>query len=122
MQISYDSRTFASIKNSATGEVGSDTTFHYHQDGNIIWAEYSGGEIVLGHLIAVCDDNGVLHTRYHHVNKKGELMTGVCTSTPEILPDGRIRLHERGGNGHAATIRRANQSLKKSLPRSFESV
>ena len=33
--------------------------------------------------------------RYHHVNAAGELMTGVCRSTPELLPDGRVRLHER---------------------------
>lgn len=95
MQISYGGRKFASIKNSATGEVGSETTFHYHQDGNIVWAEYSGGEIVRGHLIAVCDDDGVLDMRYHHVNRNGELMTGICVSTAEILPDGRIRLHEK---------------------------
>lgn len=35
-----------------------------------------------------------LDMRYHHVNIRGELMTGVGTSTPEILADGRIRLHE----------------------------
>jgi hypothetical protein len=32
---------------------------------------------------------------YQHINRKGELMTGVCTSIPERLSDGRIRLHER---------------------------
>jgi hypothetical protein len=32
--------------------------------------------------------------RYQHANTAGELMTGVCRSTPELLPDGRIRLHE----------------------------
>jgi hypothetical protein len=32
--------------------------------------------------------------RYHQVNEQGELMTGTCRSKPEILPDGRIRLHE----------------------------
>jgi hypothetical protein len=32
--------------------------------------------------------------RYHQVNDKGELMTGTCSSVPEILPDGKIRLHE----------------------------
>lgn len=95
MDISYDGRKFTSIKNSATGEVGSDTFFDYHQEGDIVWGEYSGGEIVRGQLIAVCNNDGVLDMRYHHVNKKGELMTGVCTSIPEILPDGRIRLHEK---------------------------
>ncbi|MCH5689438.1 hypothetical protein LWM68_37470 [Niabella sp. W65] len=28
------------------------------------------------------------------MNDKGELMTGTCSSVPEILPDGKIRLHE----------------------------
>jgi hypothetical protein len=32
--------------------------------------------------------------RYHHVNTNGELMTGICRSTPELLPSGKIRLHE----------------------------
>ncbi len=32
--------------------------------------------------------------RYQHVNRDGELMTGHCRSTPELLPDGRLRLHE----------------------------
>jgi len=28
------------------------------------------------------------------VNDKNELMTGVCRSVPEILSNGKIRLHE----------------------------
>lgn len=32
--------------------------------------------------------------RYHQVNDKDELMTGICTSKPEILENGKIRLHE----------------------------
>jgi hypothetical protein len=95
MKINYDGRTFASVRNSETGEVGADTVFHYHQNENIVWAEYSGGDIVRGQLIAVCGDNGALDMRYQHVNKLGELMTGICTSTPETLPDGRIRLYEK---------------------------
>ena len=96
MSISYDNRTFRSIANSGTGEVGGDTFFHYHQDGDVVWAEYSGGEIVRGTLIAkvlLPDDS--LDMRYQHINRKGDLMTGVCTSVPEFLPDGRIRLHEK---------------------------
>ena len=37
--------------------------------------------------------NRLLDMRYHQVNDRGEGMTGVCRSTPEFLPDGRIRLH-----------------------------
>lgn len=91
----YNNRCFRPLENSATGEVGGDTVFHYHQSGNIVTADYSGGEIVSGHLIAICDAEGNLDMRYHHINTNGELMTGVCRSTPEALTDGRIRLHEK---------------------------
>ena len=93
--LNYNNKRFRSVANSATGEVGSETVFHYRQTGNIVTAEYSGGEIVIGHLIAICDSDGGLDMRYHHVNLRGELMTGVCRSTPEILADDRIRLHEK---------------------------
>lgn len=91
----YDGKTFRSVTNTANGEVSGDTLFHYHQEGAIVWAEYGGGAIVRGTLIAtVTPDNG-LDMRYQHVNTAGELMTGRCRTTPEQLPDGRLRLHER---------------------------
>jgi hypothetical protein len=93
--INYDNRKFASIKNSGSGEAGAETVFHYHQKEDVVWAEYSGGEIVQGTLIAKCDERGNLDMRYQHINRNGELMTGKCLSSPEVLPDGRIRLHEK---------------------------
>ena len=94
MSISYDDRRFRSVANSNTGEVGAETVFNYHQAGDVVWAEYSGGEIVRGMLIAKLLADDSLDMRYQHINRNGDLMTGVCTSTPEILPDGRLRLHE----------------------------
>ena len=94
MSISYDNRRFRSIANSETGDVGSETIFHYHQDDDVVWAEYWGGEIVRGTLIAKVRPDDSLDMRYQHVNRKGDLMTGICRSIPELLPDGRIRLHE----------------------------
>ena len=32
--------------------------------------------------------------RYHQVNHKGELMTGICSSKPEVCSNGKIRLYE----------------------------
>ena len=93
--MNYDGKVFKSVKNSDSGDVGSETVFHYHQDGNIVWAEYSGGNVVCGHLVAIRDNDGALDMRYQHVNSAGELMTGECRSTPELLHDGRIRLYEK---------------------------
>lgn len=94
-KISYDNRKFSSVQNSETGEVSEVTVFYYRQIGSLVWAEYSGGEIVFGNLIAKVIENDCLEMRYQHLNKSGELMTGKCFSTPEILEDGRIRLYEK---------------------------
>ena len=94
-EINYDNKTFASVQNSETSEVGAETVFHYHQKNNLVWAEYAGGEIVFGNLIGKIADNETLEIRYQHLNKKGELMTGKCFSTPEIISDGRIQLREK---------------------------
>ncbi len=93
--ISYNNKQFSTISNTETGDVSRETVFHYHQSGDIVWAEYKGGKIVFGNLIARSDENGILDARYQHLNKRGEIMTGVCESIPEILSDGRIRLREK---------------------------
>ena len=91
----YNNKTFRSVTNTDNGDVSGETLFHYHQQSHIVWAEYSGGAIVKGLLIATVQEGNCLDMRYEHVNTQGELMTGHCHSTPEHLPDGRIRLHER---------------------------
>lgn len=93
--INYHDKKFVSVNNTANGEVSSETFFNYKQDGKIISASYQGGEIVKGTLIGIVNDNGSLEFRYNHVNVHNELRGGMCKSTPEILADGRIRLHER---------------------------
>ena len=92
-KINYDNRVFKSVSNSETGEVSQDTTFYYHQKDDLVRAEYSGGAIVFGTLIAKVLENGVLEMRYQHLNNTGELMTGKCVSSPEILPDGPYWAH-----------------------------
>lgn len=92
--INYNGKVFTPIQNSKNGETSKETRFLYHQKGNIITANYSGGEITHGHLIGIVDELGQIDMRYHQVNKKGKLMTGKCRSKPEILTNGKIRLHE----------------------------
>ena len=92
--IDYDGRRFRSTETSANGEVGPETVFSYSQDGDVVSATYEGGAVRFGTLVATADGEGNLDARYGHVNASGGLMTGECRSTPEVLPDGRIRLHE----------------------------
>lgn len=75
-RINYDERNFVSVRNSASGEVSAETVFNYHQRGDLVWAEYRGGDIVFGNLIAKILESGTLDMRYQHLNWRGELMTG----------------------------------------------
>lgn len=92
--ISYDGRRFRTIANAESGDVREDTLFEYHQDGDVVWATYSGGGVRFGTLVALADAAGRLEMRYQHISASGELRAGVCRSVPELLPDGRLRVHE----------------------------
>ncbi len=46
MKFNLDGKIFQSIENTENGEVSSETLFHYHQDGEIVSADYSGGNII----------------------------------------------------------------------------
>ena len=94
MGYDLEGKVFRSVTNTANGEVGTETLFYYHQDGNLVWADYHGGSIVRGHLIAQVLENGLLDMRYHHLNTSGEFALGKCLSTPEVLPDGRLKFKE----------------------------
>lgn len=90
----YDGKTFRSVSNSSSGDVSSETYFRYHQKGQLVWATYEGGSVQFGTLVAKVGEHGRLDMRYQHLSIDGELKTGECTSVPETLDDGRVRLHE----------------------------
>lgn len=95
MSINYNNKRFGVRANSENGETSEETIFHYRQEGSLLTCVYSGGKIRFGQLMGTVDDQGNIDMRYQQINSEGTIMTGVCRSTPEILPDGRIRLHER---------------------------
>ena len=92
--IDYGGRVFASVANTANGDVGGETVFHYHQDGDLVWADYAGGAVRKGHLLGTVGDDGALAFTYHHMRTDGRAMTGECRSTLTVLADGRYRLEE----------------------------
>jgi hypothetical protein len=92
--INYDKKSFRPVSNTENGETSEETIFHYQQTGSVLTATYSGGKIRTGHLIGLVDEKNNIDMRYHQINNKGELMTGICHSIPEFLPNGKILLHE----------------------------
>jgi hypothetical protein len=92
--INYNNKNFRPITSSENSETTSETIFLYKQNGNILTSTYKGGQIVQGHLIGLVDADGVINMRYHQINNKGELMSGICISKPEIDANGKVKLHE----------------------------
>ncbi|MGY0232569.1 hypothetical protein [Longispora urticae] len=88
-----DGRVFRAVADVVGGDVGTDTVFEYHQDGDLVWASYSGGSIRLGHLVGTRDGD-TLDFRYSQLTTDGRTDAGHCLARVEALPDGRLRLHE----------------------------
>ena len=77
------------------GEVSEQTIFTYHQNGTLLWAQYSGGDILKGSLIGTVLSNGELDFVYHHMNRDMQVKTGKCHSVPNVLENGKIELSEQ---------------------------
>lgn len=93
--MNYHGKQFRPISNSTNGEVSEDMIFSYFQDGDILTCQYSGSIISSGQLIGIVNQSGEINMRYQQVNRNGQLMTGICVSTPELMDNGKIRLHEK---------------------------
>ena len=91
---SLEDRYFTVVSNSDTGEVSDQTIFSYHQKGDIIWAEYSGGSIIKGFLLGRIDENNNLSFDYRHINTDGESKSGSCNSEPRY-ENGKLRFYEK---------------------------
>lgn len=97
--IDYDGRRFRKPRDE------SGTVAVYHQDGDVVWAEFAGGDVRRGLLSGSCAPDGTLHLGYTMLLATGEIVCGRTVNTPELAGDGRVRLREvweRYGP-HAAT-------------------
>jgi len=89
--VDYDGRRFRSADHPA----GADAPVgHYHQDGDLVWAEFSGAAVRAGRLVGACRPDGAIDAAYCMVTAGGETIAGACVSTPTVLADGRVRLAE----------------------------
>ena len=93
-EINYDNRHFVGVENYDSGDLNTDTSFHYHQKGSAVWGTIEGGRVAAGTLVARVEPDGSLVMRWHYLNIDGDFHWGTCRSIPKILPDGRLRLHE----------------------------
>ncbi len=94
-RINYDGRRFR-MSSTSTGDTAAinGTIFEYQQDGDMVTCVYRGGSVREGRMIGLVDGDSNLTIRFTHIYTDGRMMSGHGHSQPEILPDGRIKLHE----------------------------
>lgn len=90
---SLDGRRFAARSDVDGGEVGLDAVFDYHQDGDLIWADYTGGAVRRGYLVGTRTGDET-DFRYVQVNHDGKTASGHCHWELALTDDGRLRMHE----------------------------
>ena len=90
--VNYEGKYFRKV--SAAEDGGETPLAQYHQDGDLVWAQFSGGEVRRGALAGTCSPQGVIRFAYSMVLTGGSIISGMSTNTPQVLEDGRIRLHE----------------------------
>lgn len=86
-------RVLRSTSAVAGGQVTPETEFRFRQSDTMIWGRYSGGGIRLGFLVGTSDGE-TLRFRYTQLDSNGETASGCSVDRIEVLPDGRVRLHE----------------------------
>ena len=73
----------------------SGTVAVYHQAGDVVWAEVTGGQVERGFTAGTADRDGTLRMGYAIVLAGGELLCGHSVSTPGRTTDGRLQLREQ---------------------------
>ena len=72
-----------------------ETVFRYFQENDLFWAEYSGGDVLKGHMVGTVTGNGELDFHYQHLNKDRQVRIGTCHSIPKVMDHGKITLQEK---------------------------
>jgi hypothetical protein len=88
-----DGRVLRTEVASAEGDCTASTVFTYRVSRDSVRATYEGGGVREGRLQAEARE-GVIAGHYGHVTDAGEARVGECEAIPELLADGRLRVHE----------------------------
>ncbi len=87
----FNNKKFALIENSESGQVNSETIFEYSQDNNLITANYYGGTIKYGKIIA--DMKGdELNMLYQCLTTYNILKAGKAIAKISKTDTGKIKL------------------------------
>jgi hypothetical protein len=86
--IDYDGRQFRKLA-AADG-----VTARYHQEDDLVWADFAGGPVRRGSVNGICGPDGTLHLAYTMVLDGGDVIAGSTVNTPEHDAEGGLLLRE----------------------------
>jgi len=89
--INFNNKTFSLVQNSTAGSAGTETKFNYKQEGNMVTADYYGGIIRYGKIIAILKENK-LDMLYQCLTVSNELKAGKAMADISVLDDGKLKL------------------------------
>lgn len=89
--INLNNKTFSLIENSKNGETNSETIFKYKQEGNLVTADYYGGTIKYGKIIAHLKHDK-LNMLYQCITTDNKLKAGKAVADIFFNEIGKIKL------------------------------
>lgn len=89
--LSFNNKKFVLVQNSKTGKVNSETLFFYKQERDLVTADYQGGTVRYGKIIALLE-NDKLDMLYQCVTDEGQLKAGKALATVSFTESQKIRL------------------------------
>jgi hypothetical protein len=90
-KFNFNNRKFALIQNSESGQVTSDTIFEYKQQDNLVTADYFGGTVKYGKIIADLKDDE-LNILYQCLTNDNQLKAGKAIAKISLTNQGKIKL------------------------------
>ncbi len=90
-EFNFNHKNFALLQNSANGKVTGETVFKYKQNGDLVTADYSGGTIKYGKIIAILKGDE-LEMIYQCVTTDNQLKAGKAIAKITLTDDGNMKL------------------------------
>ncbi len=90
-EFNFNNKIFSLIENSENGKVDSETIFKYKQEGDLVTAEYYGGLIKYGKIIALLK-NDKLDMLYQCITTENELKSGKAIAYISLTSNNKIKL------------------------------
>lgn len=89
--INFNNKTFALVENSQKGKVNHETVFKYKQEGDLVTADYYGGTIRYGKIIAKLKEEKLLML-YQCLTAENELKAGKGIAKVSFTNTGKLKL------------------------------